>query len=140
MALTSAQQKEVETALLVEDEQQRLTTVARMTAEQLHALVRGHNWDDGFATPRAVLASSCCERGTALLIYWSAGGPFDEEAARGDHRDLLAEARERVLGGGLPEEVVAYDPIAENQINKAQLFKLQRAGVPEELIRPALGQ
>jgi hypothetical protein len=140
LALTPAQQKEVETALLVEDEQQRLGAVAGMTAEQLHAFVRGYNWDDGFGTHRAVLGNPRCERGTALLIYWAAGGPFDEETARADHRGVLIDARERVLGGGLPEEVVFYDPVADNQINKAQLLKLRRAGMPDELIRPALGR
>jgi hypothetical protein len=139
VALTSAQQEEVETALFAEDTQQRLRVVAGMTAEQLHAFARGYNWDDGFAAPRAVLASPRCERGTALLIYWAAGGPFDEKTARGHHRNFLTEARERLLGGEFQEEVVAYDPIADNQINKVQLLKLRRAGVPEALIRPALG-
>jgi hypothetical protein len=43
--------QEVETALFLEDKQQRLAAVARMTAEQLHAFMREYNWDDGFAIP-----------------------------------------------------------------------------------------
>ena len=51
LTLTSVEHQEVETALFLEDKQQRLAAVARMTAEQLHAFMREYNWDDGFAIP-----------------------------------------------------------------------------------------
>jgi len=137
VALTAEQQQQVEDALYADELADALASIARMTSEQLHSFVVHYNWDDGFAAPRAVLEQPGCERGTALHIYYALGGPFDEEQANGDHRVFLDEVKARLLSGELPERDVAYDPIADWQINKLQLLKLQRSGISDELIRPA---
>jgi hypothetical protein len=115
----------------------RLAAISRMTSPQLHAFILRYNWDDGLAIPRAVLAHVNCERGTALHVYYSLGGPFAEDQAKGDHRALLGEVKARLLSGSLPERDITYDPVTDWQINKLQLLKLRRAGVPDELIRPS---
>jgi hypothetical protein len=135
VTISNADREAVEALLYSEDPGSVVTALAGMASEQLHLLMCRYNWDDGFALPRAVLHQPKCERGTALFIYWALGGAFAEQDAKGEHRALLEEARSRLLSGTVPEQGVEYDPVADWELNKLQVAKLERAGFPTELIR-----
>jgi hypothetical protein len=133
MGLTPEQQDRVKAAASAEDRTEALAAVTSMESpEELHALMLQYNWDDGFAVPMAVLGHPSCERGTAQLIYLDAQGPWSDPATvRGEHATLLKKAVELLLSGALPERRVSYDP----GLDRVQMHKLRRAGVPEEVLR-----
>ena len=89
---------------------------------ELHLLALHHNWDDGFAIPRAIVRSSHCDRGTALLLFWLSSP--DEVLLR---ENLAHEERSEWLsfvGEARP---------------KLFLHRFRKAGVPEILLMPSPG-
>ena len=49
----------------------------------LHQLIANYNWDNGTALPEAVAENSCCDMGTALMIFELYGG-YDHLLDSGD--------------------------------------------------------
>jgi hypothetical protein len=107
--------------------------VSIRSPEELHAVMLKYNWDDGFEMPMAVLDHPECERATASLIFINAQGLTDMATAKGKHSVLLRRVADLLLSGGLPELRIAYRP----QINSAELYHLQKAGIPADLYRPS---
>lgn len=46
------------------------TPARRKRATQLDKRARRHNWDDGIASVRKIIADPDCDQGTALRVYW----------------------------------------------------------------------
>ena len=137
MTLSPDQRSRVAAALEAESGADALAAVGRMeSAEELHATALELNWDDGFLVPDAILRHPGCERGTALHLYYGAQGPWSApEGVSATHAAFLAKARERLLSGQLPEKVVSYDPAIHWNLDRVQLLKLRKAGLPEALLR-----
>jgi hypothetical protein len=121
--------------LSAEDRSDALAAIARMDSPaELHAVMLEYDWDDGFGVPSAVLEHPRCERGTASLIYYDAQGPWSElDGVSEEHGALLQRAKDRLLSGELSEQTIAYDP----GLGRVELYKLRKAGVVEELLRPS---
>lgn len=79
--------------------------VARMSAEELHALARQLNWDDDDTIDRLrrLINHPRCDRGTALQIYWTGEPTFY----------LGYETRDRVRNELWPEALATYDLLRE---------------------------
>lgn len=109
----------------------------RMTDQTaLHEWVKLYNWDDGLAPIWAIVESHETEFATALLIYWRLDGPYSATKATDEARRCLDLVTERLLGGFYSKGKLRYDPIADNQLSRTQVYRLRKAGLPDELIRP----
>ncbi len=107
-----------------------------------HDQVADYNWDDGLACIWPVVDDPATDFGTALLIYWRLEGPWMEQAenpANCNHEAwrLNQIVKQRLLGGFYPARRILYDPVQENHLSAAQVHRLKRAGVPDELIEPS---
>ena len=105
------------------------------TASEVHDWVKQYNWDDGFLEIWPLVEDSETEFATALLIYWRLEGPWlmetGTEAAR-----LHNTVAERLLNGFYANRNLVYHPVEEYDLSKTQVYKLRKAGVPQELIEP----
>lgn len=106
-----------------------------MTHEELLA----YNWDDGLAAIWPLVDSPDTELATALLIYWRNGGPFLVIDAVDGFTRMNTTVRARILDGFYRRGTLAYDPIADNQLSRTQVYKLERAGVPAVLLAAVEG-
>lgn len=103
--------------------------------QAIQQFVADYNWDDGFVPNWLIGDRNETEIATALLIYWRLEGSwFDCGSA--EARRLHCVVTERLLSGFYQVGQLRYDPVADNQLSKAQIFKLKKAGVPNELIEP----
>jgi hypothetical protein len=133
--LTPQQQQRLSSFVEAEELPGALLAIDAMeAAEELHAAMQAYNWDDGFAVPTAVLEHPACERATALLMYYEAQGPWtDVRGAAPEHGAFIQRVVARLLSGRMPEMTVSYDPA----LSAVEVYKLRKAGVPEELLRPS---
>lgn len=102
---------------------------------ELHQWVADYNWDNGLAPIWPIVESKETEFGTALMIYWRLEGPYLETRSHETNR-LHAAVKERLLAGYYRVGTIPYDPVADNQISKTQLYNLKKSGIPKELIDP----
>jgi hypothetical protein len=121
-------------------------------AQRLHRQALDHNWDDGLELPYLVLNDPDCDRGTAFLLLWYSFSPFDRLwGGRSDDdrdasdwfielRSFAAEAETRLLDGSFSSEAIRVDLRDDLQLNRLQIEKLRRAGVPEQLLGPTPGE
>ena len=108
-----------------------------MDAAQTHEWVERYNWDDGVGPVRDVVDSPETEFATALLIYWRLEGPWlhsNQGGVNQDARALNARVRDRLLAGFYPEGKLRFDPTAE--LSRTQVYRLQKSGMPSELLLP----
>lgn len=111
--------------------------MARISAATLHAAADEHNWDDGTAKLRKILANPLCDRGTALLIYWRGAPAFylsfaTPEAAPTHARDvarLLFELERRLMNDGFATNAIGFDPKNDRGTDHTKLKK------PEDAVR-----
>ncbi len=106
-----------------------------MEGNEIHQWVANYNWDDGFDPIWPIVENKETEFATALMIYWRLEGPW-LEAGSEQARHLHDAVEERLLSGYYRMGTMRYHPVAENQLSKAQVYKLKKAGIPMELIEP----
>lgn len=107
-----------------------------MDAAQTHEWVQRYNWDEGLGPIRDLIDHSDTEFATALLIYWRLEGPWlvSGSGVNEDAKALNELVRNRLLAGFYPKRGLRFDPMAE--LSRTQVFKLQKAGLPRELLQP----
>ncbi|MEI8383830.1 MAG: DUF4274 domain-containing protein [Planctomycetota bacterium] len=103
--------------------------------QAIHRFVAEYNWDDGFLPIWPIVESNETEMVTALMIYWRLEGPWLERGSE-EARRLHSVVTERLLSGFYRLGELRYDPVADTQISRTQIYKLKKAGVPNELIEP----
>src|SRR5262245_13336254 len=109
-----------------------------MDAIRMHEWVERYNWDDGLDPIRVLADDPKTEFATALLIYWRLDGPWhvsgtdQSTEAVGELNRLV---RDRLLAGFYPKGGLRFDPTAE--LSRTQISKLEKGGLPNELLRPA---
>jgi hypothetical protein len=113
--------------------------LSAMTPEELHAFVRKMNWDGGGADRlNRVLRHPCCDRGTALMIYWLAQPTFylayetrdrvrDELWASAlDDYDMLREIERRFAVGDFASADIPYDPANDEGVDRTRKHPRRR--------------
>ena len=106
---------------------------------EVHRWVAEYNWDDGLAAIWPIVDSRNTEHATALMIYWRLEGPWLESTNTGASagaRKLCLVVKERLLGGFYFKGSCRYDPVADRGLSKTQVYKLKKAGLPDELLEP----
>ncbi|MBL9018921.1 MAG: DUF4274 domain-containing protein [Myxococcales bacterium] len=120
MKLTPEQEQRVEAALEVQTNTAKASRAVRLlkTPEELDALVRRYNINDGCHYPLVYLRSPLCDAGTALYIYWQLEGLLfrpPESRRWSDDPDFdwvgLIELIERRFAR-YPRRSVEFDPAA----------------------------
>jgi hypothetical protein len=107
-------------------------------ATQTHEWVEQYNWDDGLDPIRGLVEDPNTEFATALLIYWRLDGPWfisSADASTDAAGKLNHLVRDRLLAGFYPKGKLRFDPTAE--LSRTQVYKLEKDGLPSELLRPA---
>ncbi len=102
-----------------------------------HDEVAEYNWDDGLAPVWLVVDDPATDFGTALLIYWRLEGPWFRKNSADCNREafrLIEILEQRLISGFYRNRSIIYDPVEDNRLSHAQVYKLKQAGVPVELI------
>jgi hypothetical protein len=111
----------------------RLTSAAELKAAALE-----HNWDDGFAVPRAIAFHPRCDLAVALQLFWLADAMavyVGEAKEDGYNEDWLSFCRpliEKILRGDYGQGDASFDPT----LDRVQLYKYSKRGVPEIFLSP----
>lgn len=109
-----------------------------MNREELHAYVRGYNWDDGAEAVFRALDSPTVDRATALMAYWLLEGPWHSymaaEYGPHPHAPDLATLQERLLGTYYTKAQLPFSPEEDMELSKVQLLRLRKAGLPDALL------
>ena len=99
---------------------------------ELHAFAEQYNWDSGTTRLEAILNHPCCDRGTALMIYWF-GDPvyFAEVSSEGDvprvNREgygFLKRAESLLRADHFQYNQIRFDPTAD--LNVVQRRRLEK--------------
>ena len=94
----------------------------------LHQLIANYNWDNGTALPEAVAENSCCDMGTALMIFELYGG-YDHLL---DSRDSAFTDHEKSFLSGLIEKIsndrfacreIKYTP----ELSRADKYRIKKS-------------
>jgi hypothetical protein len=92
--------------------------LAEMGPQELHQYAGNYNCDSGVDGLRAVIRHPCCDRGTALMVFWRLGPGWyfqypDADEVPGYERDwydLLTEIQARYVAGSFEGSAIAVDP------------------------------
>jgi hypothetical protein len=106
-----------------------------------HEEVEDYNWDDGLDPIWLLINDEMTDRGTALLIYWRIEGPFlKAEDCRHNHElwRMKQTLEERIKSGFYKNAEIQYDPVADNQLTKVQVYKLKKSGIDGALLGDTL--
>jgi hypothetical protein len=105
-------------------------------AIQTHEWIERYNWDDGLDPIGVIVDDPRTEFATALLIYWRLDGPWcDSRTGTSTAAQLNRLVRDRLLAGFYPKGKLRFDPTAD--LSRTQVYRLERDGMPSELLRPA---
>lgn len=100
-----------------------------------------HNWNDGMQLPTAIACHQSCDLGTALTLFWLAGGMsyYLKEVTRNEYNHDWADFCElminKLTSGVYPSSCVSYQP----NINKLTRFKYRKAAIPAVLYQGVNG-
>ncbi|BDD10831.1 hypothetical protein FUAX_32630 [Fulvitalea axinellae] len=92
--------------------------------------------------PIAIANNQYCDKGTALTLFWLAGGlsVFTGENKRNEHNgewfDFCETLIDRLTKNVYPEGPVDFDP----PINKVTAYKYRKAGIPATLYEKVEGK
>ncbi len=107
---------------------------------QKHEWVAQHNWDDGFDPIWPIVDDEETEFATALMIYWRLDGPWFVDGSSDEAKQLHDTVVERLTTGFYSNRHLKYYPVEDNRLSKTQVYKLLKAGIPDELISPIYTQ
>lgn len=100
-----------------------------------------YNWDDGFELPLIAANNPCCDKGTALNLFWLAEGIvlFNGEVERNEYNNDWADFCElvgkRLINGFYKIGAVSFDPL----LSKIMTYKYKKSEIPLELYEPVNG-
>jgi hypothetical protein len=108
-----------------------------MTTEEQFQFVEAFNWDDPWQPVLEILASPECALETALLAFWRLDGPWHIVNAPSSVPTHMArwvstveQLSRDIQVGRYHAAGIGYDPIADNQLSRTQLYRLSKAGLP----------
>lgn len=114
--------------------------------EELHAFAGAYDLDHGVLPLRWVAEHACCDRGTAVMVFWmvdparcQAFSTREEcpEAER-DRWDLLQHIMRRDALGGYPGTAIRYDPDEDGILEEPDHEPAWE--IPEALLAQELGE
>lgn len=98
----------------------------------LQQYAMSYNWDDGYTLPKIIATNEHCDLGTAVTLFWLAGGMsyFLKEIERNEYNDVWADFCE-MLVQKLNNNDYACGPVSFTpNINKLTQYKYQKTGIP----------
>lgn len=116
---------------------------------ELYIIAFHHNWDLGTDLLSLIINSDECDKGTAMMIFWS-GSPYfhtqfnDEQEAEwaGDVFNLLQEIMHNWENGFYQQQIVSYDP-RKHQSEQSSInydHSEEKWQIPEYLKQPIVGK
>lgn len=103
-----------------------------MEYDDMRAVLRDYNWDDGFGLPGRLLDQPGCDLALALEIFYLADGfafLSDSEGKSGskEWRDFISRLYDKIEQGRYPKENAAFAV----PLNRVIRYKLRKKRVPE---------
>ncbi|MEZ9526992.1 DUF4274 domain-containing protein [Enterovibrio norvegicus] len=120
-----------------EENTDEIISIAKASANPsfLQECAYSYNWNDGMGLPTTIANNEHCDLGTALTLFWLAGGMsyFLKEIERNEYNNEWADFCEMVVkkptSNAYPSGQVSFKP----NINKLTLYKYKKAGIPSVL-------
>lgn len=112
--------------------------------ETWHQVAWSWNWDNGLAPLEWLIRQPECDQGTALLIYWYAGGPSwskdskDCDEYQRDVFELVKEIERNYVSGFYQNGNLAFDP--RYDCNGRDWTKEHPEPAPEIFYQPSPGE
>ncbi|MBO2638671.1 DUF4274 domain-containing protein [Shewanella algae] len=116
-----------------------LMTIAELQSmEELHYVAANLNWDNGLASPAAILNHPLCDAGTALLLYWYGQGFFHSNPADAEPEEkaLFDRLITRFSQGDFVSYRIAFDAIKEDMLPPLKQMQERGWQFPGILLAP----
>ena len=137
--LSDLERKQIDKALYSVDIAYAINLAkASRNTHLLYELANSYNWNDGLAVPTAIADNSDCDLGTALALFWHSSaidaitGEIYAQPSDSDWLDFCRGLIDKIQAGIYKIGLVSFDP----GLNKVQLYKLRKAGVPSIFYTP----
>ena len=115
------------------------------TPAQLHYLANIYNWDDGAEVLDWIISSPRCDKGTALLLFWSAEPDyytkFDNKSEADSDQEIYLLLRKIIANwqsGFYKQERFKFDSIAEGY-DVDYRYPDEKWMIPDEMKKPTSG-
>lgn len=117
--------------LYSEDIKETIDKIEDITdSELLHIIAGNYNWDNGFEIPHSIINNENCDLGTALMIFYDAGGygilENREELispSLGEWADFIYEIEGKILNNKFKVNNIKFIP----PLTKVQIYKLKKS-------------
>ncbi len=121
----------------------RIISIAKASSNPcfLQQYASAYNWNDGMELPTAIANNEHCDLGTALTLFWLAGGMsyFLKEVERNEYNKEWADFCDLIIHK-LNNSVYACGPVSfKPNINKLTQHKYKKADVPAALYQEVNG-
>ena len=104
------------------------------------ALAIEHNWDDGFAVPRAIADHQNCDRSVALQLFWLSGadevalGKASRDEYNSDWFDFSLLIAERLRDGFYNRAAISFSV----PLTKVQVYQYRKDGLPDVFLSDSI--
>ncbi len=120
------------------------------TSEELHVFAWNWNWDWGVEPLAKLIRDPRCDRGTALLLYWTACPKWLYQFANKDEvpswahptYELVKEIEEKYLAGFYHQARIAFNPRNDRNLDWTNEYKDVKVvqEIPEQMISEVQGE
>ncbi|ATC95059.1 DUF4274 domain-containing protein [Pseudoalteromonas tunicata] len=126
-----------------EEDIDKIVSIAKASSNPcfLQQCAISYNWNEGMKLPTAIAINEYCDLGTALTLFWLAGGMsyFLKEVERNEYNNEWADFCELIVQN-LTNNVYACGQVSfKPDINKLTQYKYKKAGIPSVLYQEVNG-